>query len=231
MSLSTVSGLHAGQGSSLGANYQTQASSHNYQQSVPQVQYTHQQSVQYQQPAQVQYQQPAQYQQTSQQHYHQAPQQQYQQASYQPATQTATRYSSVKSPQEPIVSKHFYVHAAPEEPEDEAGPRFVPIGRSQKTYKIIFIKAPNYSLKSQVIPVLPQNEEKTIVYVLSKKPDFDQNIQLPEPTPTEPSKPEVFFVKYKTQEEADRAQKEIQGSNCITFDKIQNKQYNITKGC
>lgn len=30
--------------------------------------------------------------------------------------------------QEPIVTKHFYVHAAPEDPEEEAGPRFIPVG-------------------------------------------------------------------------------------------------------
>lgn len=193
-----------GQGSLLNANYQSQASSQGYQQ-----------------PALLQYQQPAQYQQTSQQNYqhvHDVPQQQYQQASYQTATQSGAHYNSIKSPQEPIVTKHFYVHSAPEEPEEETGPRFIPIGQSQKTYKIIFIKAPSYNLKSQVIPVLPQNQEKTIVYVLSKKPEFDQTVQLPEPTPTEPSKPEVFFVKYKTQEEADRAQKQIQGNYSLSFE-------------
>lgn len=199
---STVSGLHSAQGSVLNANYQSQASTNSYQQPA----------------LQVQYQQPAQYQQISQQHYQHVPQQQYQQASYQTATQSGVHYNSVKSPQEPIVTKHFYVHAAPEEPEEETGPRFIPVGQSQKTYKIIFIKAPTYNLKSQVIPVLPQNQEKTIVYVLSKKPEFDQNIQLPEPTPTEPSKPEVFFVKYKTQEEAERAQKQIQGNYYLSFE-------------
>lgn len=201
----TVSGFRSGQGSLLNANYQNQAPTQSYQQPA----------------LQVQYQQPAQYQQASQQHYqhvHDVPQQQYQhQASYQTATQAGVHYNAIKSPQEPIVTKHFYVHAAPEEPEEETGPRFIPVGQSQKTYKIIFIKAPIYSLKSQVIPVSPQNQEKTIVYVLSKKPDFDQSVQLPEPTPTEPSKPEVFFVKYKTQEEADRAQKQIQG-NYLSFE-------------
>lgn len=61
---------------------------------------------------------------------------------------------------------------------------FNTIGRPRKNYKIIFIKTPSYGLKSQIIPVLPRIEDKTIVYVLSKKPTFDQNIQLPEPAPT-----------------------------------------------
>lgn len=113
--------------------------------------------------------------------------------------------------QTPIVTKHFYVHAAPEDPEENAGPRFVQIGQPRKNYKVIFIKAPTYGSSSQIIPILPPNEEKTIVYVLSKKPTFNQNIQLPEQPVTEPSKPDVFFIKYKTAEEAAAAQEKIQG--------------------
>lgn len=115
-------------------------------------------------------------------------------------------------PQAPIVTKHYYVHAAPEEPEENQGPKFVHVGRPQKNYKIIFIKAPSYGLNSQVIPIVPQNEEKTIVYVLSKKPEFNQAISLPPAPVTEPSKPEVFFIKYKTDQEAQDAQQKIQNS-------------------
>lgn len=126
--------------------------------------------------------------------------------------QAQAQTQSVQS-QQPIITKHFYVHAAPEDPEEKAtGPRFVQIGRARKNYKIIFIKPPTYDLTSQIIPVIPPTEEKTIVYVLSKKPTLDQNIQLPEPAPTEPSKPDVFFIKYKTQQEADEAQQSIQGN-------------------
>lgn len=144
----------------------------------------------------------------------------YQTSVYQPQTQAASAYNaysqtqtqSVQS-QEPIITKHFYVHAAPEDPEEKsAGPRFVQIGRARKNYKIIFIKPPTYDLTSQIIPVVPPTEEKTIVYVLSKKPTLDQNVQFPEPAPTEPSKPDVFFIKYKTQQEADEAQQSIQGN-------------------
>lgn len=126
--------------------------------------------------------------------------------------QVQAQTQSVQS-QEPIITKHFYVHAAPEDPEEkETGPRFVQIGRARKNYKIIFIKPPTYDLRSQIIPVIAPTEEKTIVYVLSKKPTLDQNIQLPEPAPTEPSKPDVFFIKYKTQQEADEAQQSIRGN-------------------
>lgn len=47
----------------------------------------------------------------------------------------------------------------------------------------------------------PQNEEKTLVYVLVKKPDDQQDIVIPTPAPTQPSKPEVYFIKYKTQKD------------------------------
>lgn len=109
----------------------------------------------------------------------------------------------------PIITKSFYFEAAPEEPEEQQEPRFVSIGRAQKNYKVIFIKAPSYGLNSQIIPVLPQNEDKTIIYVLSKKPEFNQNIELPPVPTTEPSKPEIFFVKYKSEQEALDAQHKI----------------------
>lgn len=112
---------------------------------------------------------------------------------------------------EPIITKSFYFEAAPEEPEEAQAPRFVPIGRPQKNYKIIFIKTPAFGLNSQVIPIVPPNEEKTIVYVLSKKPEFNQDIELPTAPVTEATKPEVFFIKYKNEQEAQDAQSQIQG--------------------
>lgn len=73
----------------------------------------------------------------------------------------------------------------------------------QKHYKIIFIKAP--APPAPVAPVIPaqaQNEEKTLVYVLVKKPDEQPDITIPTAAPTQPSKPEVYFIKYKTQKES-----------------------------
>lgn len=70
----------------------------------------------------------------------------------------------------------------------------------QKHYKIVFIKAPTPPAPTApVIPVIPQNEEKTLVYVLVKKPDEQPEIVIPTQPPTQPSKPEVYFIKYKTQ--------------------------------
>lgn len=50
-----------------------------------------------------------------------------------------------------------------------------------------------------VIPVQPQDEQKTLIYVLVKKPEEAPEITIPTPAPTQPSKPEVYFIRYKTQ--------------------------------
>lgn len=61
---------------------------------------------------------------------------------------------------------------------------------------------------------IQQSEEKTIVYVLSKKHnDDDANDPNNTPAPPVTSKPEVFFVKYKTKEEAAEAVAKIQGKH------------------
>jgi hypothetical protein len=72
----------------------------------------------------------------------------------------------------------------------------------RKHYKIIFIKAPSApSVSQQVAAAQAQNSEKTLIYVLVKKPD-EINFEAPEPSsPLAPSKPEVYFIKYKTQKE------------------------------
>lgn len=101
----------------------------------------------------------------------------------------------------PIIHKHVYIHIPPPEPDYgvETTPEVVqPV---QKHYRIIFIKAPTIAAPTaaQMPAIQAVSEEKTIVYVLVKKPD---NSQAPAPTPitTPPSKPEVYFIRYKTEE-------------------------------
>lgn len=97
----------------------------------------------------------------------------------------------------PVIHKHVYVHAPPPEEETEnkvqnpyqAAP-------PQKHYKIIFIKTPTPTAQPTQNVLVPQSEEKTIVYVLVKKPD-DIAAAIPTTTPTLPSKPEVYYIKYR----------------------------------
>ncbi|ERL93383.1 hypothetical protein D910_10675 [Dendroctonus ponderosae] len=102
-----------------------------------------------------------------------------------------------------IVQKHIYVHVPPPEPEDFRPQRIIPVAPAQKHYKIIFIKAPSAPTPTvPAIPLQPQNEEKTLVYVLVKKPEEAPELSIPAPIPTQPSKPEVYFIRYKTQKES-----------------------------
>lgn len=70
----------------------------------------------------------------------------------------------------------------------------------QKHYRIVFIKAPTEApVTYPTIPLQPPDEEKTLVYVLVKKPDPPPDLVLPKPATTVPTKPEVYFIRYKTQ--------------------------------
>ncbi|XP_026332668.1 uncharacterized protein LOC113239768 [Hyposmocoma kahamanoa] len=103
----------------------------------------------------------------------------------------------------PLVQKHIYVHVPPPEPQEYRAPRVPAVAPPQKHYKIIFIKAPTPPTPvAPIIPLQPQNEEKTLVYVLVKKPEEQPDIVIPTQAPTQPSKPEVYFIKYQTQKEA-----------------------------
>lgn len=106
----------------------------------------------------------------------------------------------------PLVQKHIYVHVPPPEQQELRAPRIPEVAPPQKHYKIIFIKAPTPPTPTApIIPVQPQNEEKTLVYVLVKKPEEQPDIVIPTPAPTQPSKPEVYFIKYQTQKESSGA--------------------------
>lgn len=109
-----------------------------------------------------------------------------------------------------VVEKHIYIHVPPQEKEFVNVPEMIPLAPKQVHYKFIFIKTP--SPPTPVVPVVPdqpQDEHKTIVYVLVKKPDEQPDIDIPTAVPTSPSKPEVYFIKYKTKKEVVGGNSEI----------------------
>jgi hypothetical protein len=64
------------------------------------------------------------------------------------------------------------------------------------------VKAPSHSYNHQTEVILPeQAEQKTVVYVLVKKPENYNNVKVTGPGPVRPQKPEVFFIRYKNKEE------------------------------
>lgn len=104
---------------------------------------------------------------------------------------------------EPVVSKHIYFHVPP--PDFKEPPR-VPITNiptPKKTYNILFIKAPsqnqqrNIYLQQLLQSRQNQIEDKTLIYVLSKKQD-PVEVALPPQQTSKVSSPEVYFVKYRT---------------------------------
>ncbi|XP_067626420.1 pupal cuticle protein 36 [Eurosta solidaginis] len=113
--------------------------------------------------------------------------------------------------QQAIISKRFFIHTAPEDNDEQYQEKHVTVGVPRKNYNVVFIKSPSRSHKKASIKITPAvNEEKTVIYVLNKKSDsHDIDAQVLE-QPAVTTKPEVFFIKYKTAEEAQHAQQEIQ---------------------
>ncbi|XP_017775769.1 PREDICTED: uncharacterized protein LOC108562075 [Nicrophorus vespilloides] len=78
--------------------------------------------------------------------------------------------------------------------------------------KSIFIRAPSYN--SKIVPhfniAQQQAAGKTKVYVLVKKPEEQQDIVVPATVQATAAQPEVVFIKYKTQKEAEEKIKNIQ---------------------
>lgn len=140
--------------------------------------------------------------------------------------------------QPPVVYKHFYVHAAPEEPEPPKSRTPIVLPPAQKHYKIIFVKVPSESHRSQaVVPVQQQNEEKTIVYVLVKKPEDHSELVVPKVEQKPPSKPEVFFIKYKNKEDSQAVIDNIvkdynKGQNVVSTNlgSVSDNNYNTVSG-
>lgn len=114
-------------------------------------------------------------------------------------------YGPPKSPQK-LITKNVYVHVPPAEPEEYQPQQVLEVPIPKKHYKIIFIKAP--TPPTPTVPVIPEpvpDEHKTLVYVLVKKPEPQPQIEIPKVKPTEPSKPEVYFIKYKEGEKISNA--------------------------
>ncbi|XP_016991402.1 basic-leucine zipper transcription factor A [Drosophila rhopaloa] len=143
--------------------------------------------------------------------------QQQPQAIYQqPAVQTLHHQHQVQQAQQvqqvqqqqAIVSKRFFIHSAPEEAEDYKE-RHITVGVPKRNYNVVFIKSPQRNNRKTIKISPAANEEKTVIYVLSKKGESDVQAEVVEQA-SSTSKPEVFFIKYKTAEEAAHAQQQIQ---------------------
>jgi len=102
------------------------------------------------------------------------------------------------TPQGGQVFRHVYVHAAPDFPEDQQA-RVIRIpGGQDKHVNIIFVKTPSQSANQQTEVILPdRDEQKTVVYVLHRKFDPTTDLKIRAPRPQPPTKPDVYFIRYK----------------------------------
>lgn len=102
------------------------------------------------------------------------------------------------------IFKHVYAFAAPEEPAARALVRVEAPATKRKHYKLVFIKAPSQQTVVDSDITLPaQEEEKTLIYVLSKDGKQAQpEVRIKQAQASKHAKPEVFFLKYKNEAEA-----------------------------
>ncbi|XP_061386728.1 uncharacterized protein LOC133321661 [Musca vetustissima] len=108
------------------------------------------------------------------------------------------------------ISKRFFIHSAPEEEGVEVHQHDIAVGTPRKNLNVVFVKAPAEKQQKIQVRITPAvNEEKTAVYVLSKKADAPIVESIVQEPVTTTSKPEVAFIKYRTNEEAEHAQRHI----------------------
>nr|XP_036232213.1 uncharacterized protein LOC118683487 [Bactrocera oleae] len=133
------------------------------------------------------------------------------QAGYNTGNTHYTQQSSNFVGRAPIVTKHFWLHSAPQDQDEQQIVRYINIGQPRKNYNVVFINTPSSGVnKAKIIASVAPVEDKTAIYVLAKKANaLDVSAEVATPAPVV-NKPEVFFIKYKTPEEALHAQDTIQ---------------------
>merc|ERR1712002_1383101 len=92
----------------------------------------------------------------------------------------------------PVVTRNIFVYAAPEQPRPLPGPVNVPPPKVD--YNIVFVRAPEGNAAQDPI-IVPPPQQRTLVYVLSKKPE-DGGQRVIEVPAGPASNPEVYFVNY-----------------------------------
>lgn len=122
------------------------------------------------------------------------------------STQQGQQSSSNSGPR---VTKFVSVHVPVPEPVIPSRARPTqPTQRPDTHYQIVFIKAPSPSpQEQQEIQLPPPVEQKTLVYVLLKKPETNDVVKISQQPTRRPSRPEVYFIRYN---KGDRVQMQRQ---------------------
>ncbi|XP_075161013.1 uncharacterized protein LOC142233838 [Haematobia irritans] len=116
-------------------------------------------------------------------------------------------------PPTPLFNKEFYTFAAPEEHFNNNAENEQILSTLKKQLRIIFIRTPeNKGLEKAALNLFKQSgEEHTAIYVLTQQTDIGGLAQQLQTAKTDSeSRPEVHFIKYRTQQDAINAQRTIQ---------------------
>ncbi|KAH8407049.1 hypothetical protein KR222_004771, partial [Zaprionus bogoriensis] len=129
-----------------------------------------------------------------------------------PVQQQRRARPRVRIPKKPIVTKNFFIHSAPEESEDEIQEELTQLSQQPRNhYNVLFVKTPAQTNRAAALNLAKTlKQEKTVVYVLAKKTTASDLQDAIAEAPQQINKPEVFFIKYRTPEEALNAQRQIQ---------------------
>ncbi|XP_017056879.1 uncharacterized protein LOC108098479 [Drosophila ficusphila] len=119
---------------------------------------------------------------------------------------------------EPIVpanefTKEFYTYSAPEQEFDNSRSDDQIAGLLKKNLRVLFIKGPeNKGLEQAALQLATSaSDDRTAIYVLNKQADIGELASKLNQVKQQVShKPEVHFVKYRTQSDAENAQRTIQ---------------------
>lgn len=110
-------------------------------------------------------------------------------------------------------NKEYFTYSAPDEEFNDGAASQQIAGTLKKNLRVVFIKTPeNQALTNAALQLAKQaNEERTAIYVLNKQADIGELAnRLQSIKSGIANKPEVHFVKYRTPEDAVRAQQAIQ---------------------
>lgn len=132
------------------------------------------------------------------------------------------------TPQSGVHKEFFSFHANEADFEDPDAARKI-AASLQKSVRVIFIKAPeNRGFENAVLALAKQAaEQQTAIYLLHRQPDLNELAnKFNAIRQNSNAKPEVHFVKYRTQEDAINAQKAIQSQ----YDSLGGTSQNINGG-
>ncbi|XP_030370420.1 uncharacterized protein LOC115621038 [Scaptodrosophila lebanonensis] len=110
-------------------------------------------------------------------------------------------------------NKEFYSYSAPEQEFDNGHAHDQIANSLKKNLRVLFIKGPENSGLEQAALQLASSavDDRTAIYVLNKQADIgDLTSKLNQIKQQASHKPEVHFVKYRTQGDAENAQRTIQ---------------------